>query len=520
MKRILFLSFLLCTIAASAQTVEWFTMPGGDENNNGQGIGYTATSDFDGNIYFSGYKQNPYDYNDTYGDIYFSKYSSSGEMLFSKTFTGKVASYNIVADSEGSIIIALSFIEEMIIGETTVTDITESPVWVIAKLDSEGTLSWYEVLSIDEGPGGTFVNDFRGLAVDAEDNVYAAYDNYMNSHIVKYSPDGEVLMDIAQQNVNRVTSVAVDSDGNIYGAGACAGPNAVYAEVAAPTDLTYNTYIVKYSSLGEFQWVKYIDDITCPEPHVVAKSPNEVYMSSFLFTDTAFDAIDIEGPVQAFDDFFIVKLDENGDYQWVREVPGAGAGVQGSRNFLSLDIDGNVYFAGQTGGTVNWGPGITTTVEGFSNRDAFIIKYNPEGQVVMAKSWGSESYEYIDGITINDEGEIFAVGLLGGTGDFGGFTYEGEAWEYKPFLAKISEPTAGIGNLLSKSVTLYPNPATDVFMLQGVDKPVSGAIFNSLGQQVLEFNTDGILPVNVSVLPTGTYFIKTDGFTITKLMKK
>lgn len=519
MKRTLFLSLLLCCVVASAQTVEWFTLPQGGQSN-GQNVAYTTACDPAGNIYFSGFKQNAFSYNDTFGDIYYSKYNGSGEVIFDKTFAGKVASYNLVSDNEGSIIIALSFIDEITIGETTLTHTDVEPARMIARLDSEGNLLWYKILTIETEGGPDFANDFRGLAVDAENNIYAAFDNYSNSHIVKYSPNGDVLIDIEQQNVNRITSVAVDTEGNIYGAGSCAAPNAVYAGIPAPTSLTYNTYVVKYSPSGIFQWIKYVDDITCPEPHVVARTPNEVYMSSFLFIDTAFDEFDVEGPVQSFEDFFIAKLDATGAYQWVREVPGAGSAAQGNRNFLSLDNNGNVYFAGYTSGTTNWDETTQTSVDGFSNRDAFIIKYSPEGQVIMAKNFGGESYEQIDGIAVNANGDIFAAGMVSGTGDFGGFEYEGEAWEYKPYLAKIGPATAGIPNHDSRFISFYPNPATDYFMIPMLDRARTGKIFNVLGQEVIDFSTDGMSPVNVAQLPAGTYYVKTDGFASAKLIKR
>ena len=519
MKRILFLSVLLCRAVVSAQTVEWFALQQ-DGQSKGYNVGYSTICDPDGNVYISGFKQNAFTYNDTYGDIYYSKYNSFGQVIFSKTFSGKVASYSLVSDNEGSIIIALSFIDEITINETTLMHTDIEPAKMIAKLDSDGNLLWHKILTIETGFGLNSVNDFRGLAIDSGNNVYAAFDNYSNSHIVKYSPAGEVLMDIEQQNVNRITSVAVDNEGNIYGSGSCAGPNAVYAGMAAPTDLAYNTYVVKYSPSGVFQWIKYVNDITCPEPHVVARTPNEVYVSSFLFLNAEFDEFDTEGPFQAFEDFFIAKLDADGTYQWVREVPGAGSAAQGNRNFLNLDNNGNVYFAGYTSGTIDWANNIQTSVDGFSNNDAFVIKYSPEGEVLMAKNWGGESYERIDGITLNADGGIFIAGIVSGTGDFGGFEYEGEAWEYKPYLAKIGGATAGITDHHFKSISVYPNPATDYFILPALEKTVTGKIFNALGQEVIDFRTDGMSPVNVTQLPAGTYYVRMGGFAVAKLIKK
>jgi len=69
------------------------------------------------------------------------------------------------------------------------------------------------------------------------------------------------------------------------------------------------------------QWTKYIEDITCPSPIVKARTPNEVYFSSELFDSFPFDTIIPEGPIGGFSDFFLAKLNQTGNFIWVKEVP-------------------------------------------------------------------------------------------------------------------------------------------------------------------------------------------------------
>lgn len=520
MKRIVTFSLLLASIVLNAQEVAWFTQPEIQADTNANNIGYTTACDPAGNVYLAGFKDNAFNYNDVYGDVYYNKYTTDGTLLFSQTFTGKAAVFNIAADSEGNTVLALSYMDEMTIGETTFTqEPNVEPDRIIIKLDANGNLLWHKTL---HAAGFDFdaVTDFRGVATDANDNVYAAYDNYNYSYITKYTSAGEELFTITQQNVNAITSVAVDTEGNIYGAGACAGGMATYAGILAGTDLTYNTYVVKYSPEGVFQWVRYIDDITCPMPAVLARTPDEVYISSSLFTSENIGDINIEGPNGMTEDFYLAKLNSEGEFLWVREVEGAGKGSPGNRNFAKLDTEGNVYFAGYTGGTIQWAYNISTSVEGFSNNDAFVVKYSPEGQVLFAKNWGSDNFDRVDGITVNNDGEIFISGMVSGAGNFGSFPFESTDWEYKPYLAKLTQPTAGTHNPQAKTAVLYPNPATDYLNITGLTGTVRGSVMNVMGQKVLDFSTDGDTPINVAILPAGTYFVTIKGFKASKFIKK
>ena len=374
MTRTVTLLLLLTGLATSAQEVAWFTQPEIQADTNANNIGYTTACDPAGNVYLAGFKDNALDYNEVYGDVYYNKYTTDGTLLFSQTFTGKAAVFNIAADSQGNTVLALSYMDEMTIGETTfIQEPNVEPDRIIVKMDGNGNVLWHKTL---HAAGFDFdaVTNFRGVATDAGDNVYAAYDNYSYSYITKYSPAGDELFTITQQNVNAITSVAVDTEGNIYGAGSCAGGMATYAGVVSGTDLAYNTYVVKYSNEGVFQWVNYIDDITCPMPVVLARTPNEVYVSSFLFTNEPIGDINVEGPdAGMMEDFYLAKLNSEGEFQWVREVEGAGKGSPGNRNFAKLDTNGNVYFAGYTGGAIQWAYNISTLVEGFSNNDAFVV---------------------------------------------------------------------------------------------------------------------------------------------------
>jgi Secretion system C-terminal sorting domain len=517
MKKILYTTILLAGMAAQAQTFEWLQTPAIDLNMNSDMVGYSVANDLSGNVYMTGFKNNAYAYSDIMGNLYYNKYDGNGQLLFSKEIGGRACNHNMVSDPQGNVLMALGYVGNITIDGIEITTTEQGDHFVLAKFDPQSNLLWHKLIITEEE--FTWTNEFKALEIDAQGNIYIGYDNYGTSYIEKYSPDGAKMLGIAQQHVNTVTSVSVDSEGNIYAAGSCADTMATFGGVAVPSPFQYNTYIVKYSPQGVYQWIRYTDNITCPDVKVVARTPNEVYYSSYLFGAYAFGDITAEGPGQnMFEDFFLAKLDATGTFQWVREVEGEGKVAQGKRDFLTLDNDGNIYFTGLTGGNIDWGNGITTNTPPMGE-DIFIVKYSPEGVALMAKTAGGEGYDRADSVSVNADGDIYIAGMGNGTAAFDSFVHEAGQYERYPYLAKITTSTMGTNDPKANSILLYPNPANDHIFLSGIDGKVKGSIINMLGQKITDFEADAASPVTVQQLAAGTYFIKPEGLPALRFVK-
>jgi hypothetical protein len=93
------------------------------------------------------------------------------------------------------------------------------------------------------------------------------------------------------------------------------------------------------------------------------------------------------------------------NWQWTRTDGGAGV----DRAYSSAtDVNGNVFITGQF-----WSPTITlgsTTLTNAGNADFFIVKYDPSGNVLWAKSAGGTAAEIGYGITTDASGNVFVTG--------------------------------------------------------------------------------------------------------------
>lgn len=521
MKTTITLLFLILTYfntQAQGHNFSWVKTPPIDLNLNPDMVGYTNTIDNSGNIYMAGFMNNAVASSvEIMGNLFYNKYNSNGEVIFSKSFIGTGAIFDMKTDTQGNVFLALGFENNITLNSTTyINEIASQTKLLLIKLDSEGEILWSYEPVMEGTASWDVVSELRCIATDTDNNIYLGYNNFINSFITKLSPNGEELLTITQLDVRRLTSLSIDSTGNIYAAGSCADPNATFAGITVPNNLTYNTYAVKYDSTGSFQWVKYIEDITCPEPQITVYSENDIYLSSYLFGSFMFDDIVAEGG-NAFGDFYLAKLNSEGAFQWVREAPGtAGQIILGKRNFLNIDTQGNVYITGKTKWEINWNSEITTSPIG-NNPDAVVLKYSPQGELLMAKTITGEGDSRIDNIITDDNGNLYLTGLYLGKNYFDDFAHDGTT--HNAFLAKLNASQLSITNNSLIQITLSPNPSSDYLYIKNLENTTKGTIYNTLGQEVKKITIVPNKGITIQSLNNGIYIIKLEGYKPVKFIK-
>jgi hypothetical protein len=509
------LLLLFFPLICFAQTFEWLKTPPIVFSMNPDNIAYVTTCDASGNAYLAGYKDTPFPYNEIMGNVYFNKYDASGNAVFSKTITGHVSVSNLISDSGDNIYMLAFFVQTIAIDALQIETVLQGEQPILLKFDANGNLLWH----YQPQTNGETVASCKAITIDAADQVYLGYNDYENAYIEKLSPDATSLSIITQQNGRMISSVSVDNSGNIYSAGACADWNSGYAGVLVPATTGYNIYLAKYNASGNFQWVKYVEDITCPMPQVKAVTEDMVYFSSYLFGNFAFGSLTVEGPVSGgFSDVFITRLNADGEFQWIREVPGAGYLATGNRSYLTADHDGNVYFSGRSRGDIAWDDSHMTSTTGWNN-DAILLKYSSSGELLMAETAGGDSEDRYDSVMVGSNGEIFVSGMANGSASFGSFTYEAPEFSYYPFLAKMTNGTLGVVHNDAAAIGLLPNPVGDHFSISGISGNYSGSIFNLLGQKVMVFEANANTTIDVGNLSKGIYLVKV-GKTQLKMLKK
>ncbi len=82
--------------------------------------------------------------------------------------------------------------------------------------------------------------------------------------------------------------------------------------------------------------------------------------------------------------------------------------------------------------------------------------------------------------------------------------------------------TTGIKNVSGKAgISIYPNPSTGIFVVEGLDKETTLDIVDVIGQVVYTIKTnDAKTKIDLSNQANGVYYLKTNSGLIHKLVKK
>ncbi len=85
---------------------------------------------------------------------------------------------------------------------------------------------------------------------------------------------------------------------------------------------------------------------------------------------------------------------------------------------LVVDEDENVYITGICNDSVDFDPGPGTSFVVAGQRDIYLAKYSPEGNLVWKFVLISQSMNHVNGIKLDDSGNILIIGSMEGAVDF------------------------------------------------------------------------------------------------------
>ena len=180
-----------------------------------------------------------------------------------------------------------------------------------------------------------------------------------------------------------------------------------------------DAFLVKFNSVGVRQWATYYGgDATDVSYSCAIDLFGNVYMGGATnsATNIAFNGHQ-NNPTGA--DAFLVKFNSAGVRQWATYYGGNGGNAIRS---CAVDGDGNIYATGETNSSNNIafnGHQNTLTANGI---DAFLVKFNTDGQRLWATYYGGDGVELGNACVVDLSGNVYLAGTTGVAG-FGGSTF-------------------------------------------------------------------------------------------------
>lgn len=360
-------------------------------------------------------------------DCYLVKYNNEGQLRWAKKIGG--IGYdnlsNIKIDQSGNITIIGSYTGTVDFGGVTKTATGFSNVFV-AKYNQSGNLIWVKVLT-----GSSNILDINGVDYDSQNNVFitgyflssvTAEGNTKNAigggfdaFYAKYNSDGTLIWikSFGGNSGDFSNNIKSDENGNIFLTGSFEG-TATFGSITKTSLGASDMFIGKVDNNGNFLWVK-----TAGGSNVDAGRSLAVDISGNIIVGGLFyDNINFEGQISnslgSSDIFIATYSGDSGTLLWKNTMGGVGLD-----NISDLIIDDNnkLYLTGSFEVSISLGSYLLSSK---GSSDIFISKLDATGKILWAKSFGS--YINDEGISIikDSNGNCFSSGHISASTNFDG----------------------------------------------------------------------------------------------------
>ena len=379
---------LFCAITLSlntiAQTFEWVKQYSG-------GTGSKTFADSFGNIYTTGYYQNTINFenstlpNTAYTSVFLSKTNQNGDIIWAKSFGGNLfcAGNSLKLDANGNIYVVGYFGgsgdfdpgPNSFILSANPNNATPQPDIFISKFDNDGNFLWAK------GIGEKYYDWAADLIFDENNNP-----------IIIGSYGGTVDFD---PGIGTAFKSSLTTDRDIF--------------------------ILKLNTQGDYIWAKSFGGESEDFANSITTDPSGNIYANGTFRNWA-DFDGLQGSTgylltNGNGDGFVCKMDNFGNFIWVRNIGGSSFD---EGNSVKCDSNGNVFILGYFNQNCDLNPSANEDliVNSAGNSDIYLVALNPSGTFLWGKTMGSTGYDYGTSLEIKGNSLYFLLNF-NGTLNFG-----------------------------------------------------------------------------------------------------
>jgi len=386
-------------------------------------------TDAAGNSYVCGYITGETAFNNTVieqvssgnGEIYISKYSSNGSLIWIKRFGGSQSdrAVDLALDQNNNIYITGDFYGQVDFDSYSITSASNSKDIFLLKLDNNGNVLWVRK------EGGNDSENAYGLTIDSQDNVIltgqfsgtssiagqtfvstidpisnlSTYDLFLS----KYDTNGTPLWVKVGQGIyeNRGLAVAVDNLDNIFLVGQFSDTMQFAGQQI--NNAAYNVgFLAKFQPNGQFTFLNRLFGGMVMTYDLEVNSLNEVvvvgdYLGTLLYED-------VNGTHQVSNSFskkvFALMMQNDGSFIWGTAI---GSENTISARSISISATKEIYITGYFSCSLSEFHDTQTAVfNSVGFKDVYLWKLNYQGNFDFIKQFGSKKDDVGHGVAMQN----------------------------------------------------------------------------------------------------------------------
>lgn len=308
-------------------------------------------------------------------------------------------------------------------GDVWSTNNGNSDFWIV-KLNENFTINWQKSYGGSGNETAYYVQQTsdNGYIITGFSNSSASGDVTSASHgdydawILKLDSNGNVSWQklLGGSGADYCRHIKQTADGGYILAG--------YSTSSASGDITqasrgnYDIWVVKLNSAGNIVWNKLLGGIGNEYCMQIEATTDNGYIV-FGYSSSSLSG-DVTATSHGGSDFWVVKLDANGNIIWNKLL----GGDQDEYAYKGqVTSDGGYILVGNTSSSANGN--VSGQNRGIGNFDCWIVRLNSGGSIVWEKIWGGDQYEMGYSALQLADGGFIICGISGSSasGDIMGF---------------------------------------------------------------------------------------------------
>lgn len=354
--------------------------------------------------------------------------------------TDKAETMDIVVDVDEKIYAVGVFRENVELGNDILLSASYQGGWPLStqyrrnsyiyKSDVLGQVEWAELFysdkdvqlfKIEKGDNGNiFVAGRYEENLTYKQNSLTQIGGEISGFIAKLDENGDLIWitEITSSDDLKINDIQFHN-GNLYFAG-YSKTSLSYGGVTINSSGKNDLFVAKMNSSGAVEWLEKAGGSYSGDCGLVANDNAQGlsvdHYGNVIITGNYYLTADFQGSFLTQDDVvdsYIAKYSPDGLLLWVERIGGDKIQVGVS---VDNDSDNNLYVLGRYNGSVEVENEQLLSVNdpGGLFYDMFVVKFNPDGELVWLKSIGDMSSEYPSDIIVDMNDDVFISGVING----------------------------------------------------------------------------------------------------------